>query len=74
MDINESNNENKQAKLKWMKMAQDHKIFHFQLHPIPQRAQGPLGQNWAKSGMPGQALAILGYFLAKQVKLLTGPP
>ena len=49
-------------------MALDHKIFHlshFQLHPIPQRAQGPLGQNWAKSGMPGQALAIIGYFLGK---------
>ena len=29
------------------------------------QAQGPLGQHWAKSGMPGQALAILGYFLAK---------
>ena len=40
-------------------MAQDHKIFHFQLHPIPQRAQGPLGQNWAKSGMSGQAWAWL---------------
>ena len=51
-------------------MAQYHKIFHFQLHPIPQRAQGPLGQNWAKSGMPGQAWAwppqsdTLGFFLS----------